>query len=71
MKYWNGSGYDNDNINVNDAGQIRISLLKDNTVPKIYEPGHEKMCLMSYANNKNADHLRIRAVWSAPLLFAA
>ena len=27
----------------------------------IYEPGHEKMCLMSYANNKGADqpaHLR-------------
>ena len=21
----------------------------------IYEPGHEKMCLMSYANNKGAD----------------
>ena len=23
--------------------------------PTIYEPGHEKMCLMSYANNKGAD----------------
>ena len=22
---------------------------------KLYEPGHEKMCLMSYANNKGAD----------------
>ena len=22
---------------------------------KEYEPGHEKMCLMSYANNKGAD----------------
>ena len=22
---------------------------------KIYEPGHEKLCLMSYANNKGAD----------------
>ena len=21
----------------------------------LYEPGHEKMCLMSYANNKDAD----------------
>ena len=21
----------------------------------IYEPGHEKMCLMSYVNNKGAD----------------
>ena len=21
----------------------------------LYEPGHEKMCLMSYANNKGAD----------------
>ena len=24
----------------------------------LYEPGHEKMCLMSYANNKGADHPR-------------
>ena len=24
-------------------------------VRQIYEPGHEKMCLMSYANNKGAD----------------
>ena len=24
-------------------------------VELIYEPGHEKMCLMSYANNKGAD----------------
>ena len=23
--------------------------------PNIFEPGHEKMCLMSYANNKVAD----------------
>ena len=42
----------------------------------LHEPGHEKMCLMSYANNKGADqpaHPRslIRAVWSAPLFFAA
>ena len=22
---------------------------------KLFEPGHEKMCLMSYANNKGAD----------------
>ena len=31
------------------------------TCPFIIEPGHEKMCLMSYANNKGADqpaHLR-------------
>ena len=25
------------------------------TIIHIYEPGHEKMCLMSYANNKGAD----------------
>ena len=24
-------------------------------VRKVNEPGHEKMCLMSYANNKGAD----------------
>ena len=42
-----------------------------------YEPGHEKMCLMPYANNKGADqpahpHSLISAfvVWSAPLLYA-
>ena len=25
------------------------------TILKIHEPGHEKMCLTSYANNKGAD----------------
>ena len=34
-------------------------------------PGHVKMCLMPYANNKGADQPGIRAVRSAPLLFAA
>ena len=29
---------------------------------KVHEPGHEKMCLMSYANNKAQISLRIRAV---------
>ena len=32
---------------------------------RIHEPGHEKMCLMSYANNKGTDDeisLRICAV---------
>ena len=24
-------------------------------IANIYEPGHEKMCLMSYATNKGAD----------------
>ena len=41
---------------------------------KGFEPGHEKMCLMPYANNKGADktaRMRIRAVLSAPLLFTA
>ena len=27
----------------------------ENTYINITEPGHEKMCLMSYANNKGAD----------------
>ena len=31
-----------------------------------YEPGHEKMCLMSYANNKGADqHVHPRSLISA------
>ena len=25
------------------------------TLYNVHEPGHEKMCLMSYANNKGAD----------------
>ena len=25
------------------------------SIINVYEPGHEKMCLMSYANNKGAD----------------
>ena len=35
----------------------RISIFKRNPVlltMNIHEPGHEKMCLMSYANNKGA-----------------
>ena len=32
----------------------KIALLKHND-NQTYEPGHEKMCLMSYANNKGAD----------------
>ena len=27
------------------------------------EPGHEKMCLMSYANNKGADQSGLFLVW--------
>ena len=26
-----------------------------NEIQNVYEPGHEKLCLMSYANNKGAD----------------
>ena len=40
---------------------------------KTYEPGHAKMCLMAYANNKGADqpaHPR-SLISTAPLLFAA
>ena len=36
----------------------------------IHDPDHEKSCLMPNANNKDADHLRIRAVRSEPLLLA-
>ena len=36
-----------------------------------YEPRHEKTCLWHMRTTKAQINLRIRAVWSAPLLFAA
>ena len=30
-------------------------IIKLSKLSKIFEPGHEKMCHMSYANNKGAD----------------
>ena len=40
----------------NDALFLWFSIFKGNlSYSGIYEPGHEKMCLMSYANNKGAD----------------
>ena len=36
-----------------------------------YEPRHEKTCFMPVRTTKAQISLRIRAVWSAPLLFAA
>ena len=37
---------------------VRIGLFweKRPSCESTYEPGHEKMCFMSYANNKGADH---------------
>ena len=32
-----------------------INLLINKVPMSLFEPGHEKMCLMSYANNKAAD----------------
>ena len=32
-----------------------FSILFQTNYPFLYEPGHEKMCLMPYANNKGAD----------------
>ena len=40
---------------------VRHRAMKNLILKDTYEPGHEKMCLMSYANNKGADqpaHLR-------------
>ena len=31
-----------------EVGQLSVT-------GELYEPGHEKMCIMSYANNKDAD----------------
>ena len=39
--------------------------------PFIYEPRHEKTCLCLMRTTKAQISLRIRAFWSAPLLFAA
>ena len=33
----------------------RIQLIPGMLILNVYEPGHEKMCFMSYANNKGAD----------------
>ena len=46
--------------------QLKLRPLYD-----LNKPGHAKTCLMPYANNKGADQLRIRAVSSVPLFFAA
>ena len=40
-------------------------------VPTTYEPHHEKPCFCPMRTTKVQISLRIRAVWSAPLLFAA
>ena len=34
---------------------IKLDKIKLNSHKNIIEPGHEKMCLISYANNKGAD----------------
>ena len=52
--------------------QIHVVKLSIVLTLSIYEPGHEKMCLMSYANNKGADqpaHQRslISAFWCSLL----
>ena len=48
-----------------------IRLYYTNLHQYVYEPGHEKTYLMPYANNKGADQSALRAVCSAPLVFAA
>ena len=51
--------------NYEDDGNLAISHCNITTV-KTHEPGHEKMCLMSYANNKGADqHAHPRSLISA------
>ena len=35
--------------------EVTIPATAMQYIPYIYEPGHEKMCLMPYANNKGAD----------------
>ena len=39
---------------------LEINLTKRQSIEN--EPGHDKMCLMSYANNKAQIRLRIRAI---------
>ena len=48
------------------GNRIRTGLIYD-----IIEPHHEKTCLCHMRTTKAQISLRIRAVWSAPLLFAA
>ena len=55
-----------------DVLQKEESLLpRKSTVPTTYEPRHEKTCLCHMRTTKAQISLRIHAVWSAPLLFAA
>ena len=49
--------------------KLKIKCERKNT--QKYEPHHEKTCLCHLQTTKVQISLRIRAVWSAPLLFAA
>ena len=52
--------------------QIQIAeTSKISTSPIVFEPRHEKTCFMPMQTTKAQISLRIRAVWSAPLLLAA
>ena len=48
---------------------LAVSLFRDHNV--INEPHHDKTCFCYMQTTKAQISLRIRAVWSAPLLFAA
>ena len=48
-----------------------VFLWHFNTAPCTNEPRHEKTCLCHMRTTKTQISLSIRAVWSAPLLFAA
>ena len=47
------------------------STLRFTGTTLVYEPRHEKTCLSHMRTIKAQISLRIRAVWSVPLLFAA
>ena len=40
------------------ALESRFVSLLELKIEKVFEPGHEKMCLIPYANNKGADQMR-------------
>ena len=59
-------------INTNNELRLLLDVTEQGTIQFIqYEPHHEKTCLCHMQTIKVQISLRIRAVWSVPLLFAA
>ena len=58
-------------IDISDFQYEQQTFVRGMTLVVPYEPRHEKPCFSYMRITKAQISLRIRAVWSAPLLFAA